>query len=75
MLDRTLAPDVNEIQEVKFVYPTSIELNEHVSLFWMKDVPNETSRIDFYFDAGTIRAKSLISSLTAGLIFSGTQSR
>ncbi len=75
MLDRTLAPDVNEIQEVKFVYPTSIELNEHVSLFWMKDVPNETSRIDFYFDAGTIRAKSLISSLTAGLIFSGTQSK
>lgn len=75
MLDRTIAPLLNEIDEVKFIYPKKITINDNVNLFWINDVPNSTSRIDFYFDAGTIRSKSLIASLTAGMLFSGTNEK
>ena len=75
MLDRTLAPEIKEVDEVKFIYPQVIQLNQFVPLFWIKDVPNSTARLDFYFDAGTIRSKSLIASLTAGMLFSGTKEK
>ena len=75
MLNRTIAPKIREVETVQFVYPKVLSLNEHVSLFWIKDVPNSTSRIDFYFDAGTIRSKSLVASLAAGMIFSGTNDK
>jgi len=75
MLNRTLAPEIREVDEVKFIYPETIQLNESVPFYWIKDVPNSTARLDFYFDAGTIRSKSLIASLTAGLIFSGTKEK
>lgn len=75
MLDRKIAPQPEEIKEIKFVYPEKIELSESVSLYWIRNVPNSTVRLDFYFDAGTIRSKSLVASLTAGLIFSGTQEK
>lgn len=75
MLDRKTAPIISEIDEIKFVYPQKIILNEIVPLYWMKNVPNATSRLDFYFDAGSMRGKSALASLTAGLIFSGTKEK
>lgn len=75
MLDRKIAPQPKEIREINFVYPEKIQLNEFVSLYWIKNVPNSTARLDFYFDAGTIRSRTLVSSLTAGLIFSGTKEK
>jgi hypothetical protein len=62
MLDRKIAPQPKEIREINFVYPEKIQLNEFVSLYWIKNVPNSTARLDFYFDAGTIRSKSLVAS-------------
>jgi predicted Zn-dependent peptidase len=41
----------------------------------MKEVPNETARLDFIFHAGTTRGSNLISSLVAGLLFSGTDKK
>jgi predicted Zn-dependent peptidase len=75
MLDRTQAPTITEVDEVKFIDPKVIQVTNNVSLFWINDVPNSTARLDFYFDAGTIRSKSLIASLTAGLLFSGTKEK
>jgi len=75
MLDRTQAPIITEVDEVKFIDPKVIQVTNNVSLFWINDVPNSTARLDFYFDAGTIRSKSLIASLTAGLLFSGTKEK
>ena len=75
MLDRTTAPEIHEVDQIKFLPPQIVELNNNVSLFWLRDVPNSTARIDFYFDAGTIRSKSLVASLTAGMIFSGTNEK
>lgn len=75
MLDRKNAPLISEINEIKFIEPKIIQLNELVPLYWLDDVPNNTARLDFYFDAGTARSKSVIGSLTAGLILSGTNEK
>lgn len=72
MLDRKNAPLISEINEINFIAPQTISLSEIVPLYWLNDVPNNTARLDFYFNAGTARSKSVIASLTAGLIFSGT---
>ena len=39
----------------------------------MGSVPNSTSRIEFYFDAGSIRGKTSLASFTSALLFSGTK--
>lgn len=72
MLDRTVAPEIKEVEEVKFIYPKFEKVTENVPFFWINDVPNATARLDFYFDAGTIRSKSLVASITAGMLFSGS---
>jgi zinc protease len=72
MLDRTVAPEIKEVEEIKFIYPKFEEVTENVPFIWIKDVPNATARLDFYFDAGTIRSKSLVASIAAGMLFSGS---
>lgn len=75
MLDRTVAPEIKEVEEVKFVSPKIEQINENVPFFWINDVANATARLDFYFDAGTIRSKSLVASITAGMLFSGSNEK
>lgn len=75
MLERKNAPNVQEIEKINFISPLKIQLSENTSLFWMKEVQNETARLDFIFHAGTTRESNLISSLVAGLIFSGTDKK
>jgi zinc protease len=75
MLERKNAPNVQEIEKINFISPLKIQLDENTSLFWMKEVQNETARLDFIFHAGTTRESNLISSLVAGLIFSGTDKK
>ena len=75
MLERKNTPNVQEIEKINFLSPLKIQLSENISLFWMKEVQNETARLDFIFHAGTTRESNLISSLVAGLLFSGTDKK
>ena len=75
MLERKNAPNVQEIEKINFLSPLKIQLSENISLYWMKEVQNETARLDFVFHAGTTRESNLISSLVAGLLFSGTDKK
>ncbi|NBR13814.1 MAG: insulinase family protein [Flavobacteriales bacterium] len=75
MLNRTIAPEIRELDEIKFIAPQKTIIGNHTSFIWMKDVPNATSRIDFYFDAGSAKGSNVISSLTAGLILAGTEQK
>lgn len=74
MLNRTNAPEINTIETISFVKPKVFDLSGKVKLFFMKEVPNETSRIDLYFDAGTVKGSVGISSIVNGLLLSGTES-
>ena len=75
MLQRKNAPSLQAIEKINFISPEKIQLGEHTPFFWMKEVPNETARMDFIFHAGTTRGSNLISSLVAGLLFSGTEKK
>lgn len=72
MIDRTLQPQLREIEQVSFVEPRIFDVNENVKLYWMKEVQNETARLDLSFDAGTIRGNRMIASLVNGLLLSGS---
>ena len=72
MLDRTSSPQLNEIETIDFVKPKTYDINQHVKLYHMGNVPNETARVDFYFHAGSTIGKQGAAGLTNGILLSGT---
>jgi zinc protease len=72
MLDRTLAPRLQEIDEISFLTPQLFDISEHTKLYFMKEVQNETARLDLHFDAGNMHGKEGVASLVNGLLLSGT---
>ncbi len=75
MLDRSIQPTIYPITKINFVEPTIISLNEHVNLYWMKEVLDETTRIEFHFNAGSIRSFEKIAGVANSMLFSGTQTK
>jgi predicted Zn-dependent peptidase len=75
MLNRTLTPDLKQIDKIDFVKPQIFDISKDVHLFFMKEVPNDTARLDLYFDAGTIKGDIGISSFVNGLLLSGTSEK
>lgn len=75
MLNRTLAPKLKEINKINFVYPEVKKLNNETELIWMKDVLDETVRVELHFNAGTIHSINKVASITNGLLLSGTEKK
>jgi predicted Zn-dependent peptidase len=75
MLNRKNPPSLGELTDISFVTPELVKCTPSLPLYLMKKVPNATSRIDFYFDAGTTVGSNVISALTSGLLFSGTKDK
>lgn len=73
MLDRTVQPELKALDKIEFIAPKEYKINPNVSLYHMKDVPNETTRFDLYFNAGKCRGKNAMASFVNGLILSGTK--
>jgi zinc protease len=71
MMDRKIAPELNAIESIQFVKPHVFDVSPNVHLYWMQDVPNETARLDLYFDAGSVKGNKGVSSLVNGLLLSG----
>ena len=74
-MDRTQAPQLSDINTIDFVAPNIISINDHVNLYHMPHVPNDTARFDLYFNAGKIRSEASLSSFVNGLLFSGTKEK
>jgi zinc protease len=75
MLDRTIQPELKAIDKIEFIAPIEYKITPVVSLYHMKDVPNETTRFDLYFDAGKCRGKNAMASFVNGLLLSGTKNK
>ena len=75
MLNRTISPEVKQIDKIDFVKPQIFDISKDVKLFFMKEVPNETARLDLYFDAGTINGDTGIASFVNGMLLSGTNDK
>jgi predicted Zn-dependent peptidase len=72
-MDRKIAPELKSVDAIDFLAPQIIPVNECVNLFAMTHVANETSRVDLYFDGGTIRGSKGTSSFVNGLLLSGNE--
>lgn len=72
MMNRKDQPVVKPVEHIDFVKPHIFDVTEDVRLLWMKDVPNETVRLDLFFDAGIIRGDQSVPSIVHSLLFSGT---
>lgn len=69
---RQQQPEVKQVAHIDFVKPLVFDVTPDVRLLWMKDVPNDTVRLDLFFDAGISRAGKSIPSIVHSLLFSGT---
>jgi predicted Zn-dependent peptidase len=75
MLNRTNTPILKSIETIDFVKPKIYDISKSARLFFMKEVPNDTSRIDLYFDAGTMKGNLGIAAFVNGLLLSGTKEK
>ncbi|MDG1330702.1 MAG: pitrilysin family protein [Crocinitomicaceae bacterium] len=75
MPNRNLQPELVAIDAIDFVAPKKYDLSPTVPLYHMKEVQNETSRFDLYFDAGNCRGEKGTPGFTNGLLLSGTPTK
>ena len=72
-MDRKVAPALQEISEISFVQPKIFKISEHLDLHLMDAVPNETARMELFFDAGIAKGDKGTSSFVSGMLFSGNK--
>jgi predicted Zn-dependent peptidase len=70
-MNRKEAPELNQVEHISLVAPQIIR-EFPVPFYFMKEIPNATSRIELYFNAGTINGKIGLASAVSGLLLSGT---
>lgn len=75
MTIRNTAPAISPLQQIDFVVPHIFDITPTVKLYWMQAVPDETTRIELHFDAGTIRGERKIAGFVNALLLSGTKDR
>jgi zinc protease len=73
-MNRKEAPELNQVEHISLVAP-QIFREFPMPFFFMKEVPNATSRIELYFNAGTINGKIGLASAVSGLLLSGTKDK
>lgn len=72
MSSRNQQPETKQVDHISFVKPHIFDVTPHVKMLWMKEVPNETVRLDLFFDAGITRANKSIPAIVHSLLLSGT---
>lgn len=72
MTMRTKQPETKQVDHISFVKPQIFDVTPDVKLLWMKEVPNETVRLDLFFDAGITRGNKSIPAIVHSLLLSGT---
>ena len=72
MMNRTIAPKTTTITHIDFQSPEIETLENKVEVFVMRETTDETVRIDFVFDAGSLKTSKIIAQLTGELLFSGS---
>ncbi|MFM7467516.1 MAG: M16 family metallopeptidase [Crocinitomicaceae bacterium] len=70
---RKTPPKINENYHIKIESPKVIKLSKFCDAFWLNNVPNETSRIDLYFNAGSVYTQPVIASITAAMLLTGNE--
>ncbi|AEA42393.1 M16 family metallopeptidase [Fluviicola taffensis] len=69
---RSQQPETKQVDHISFVKPQIFDITQDVKLLWMQEVPNETVRLDLFFDAGITRGGKSIPAIVHSLLLSGT---
>lgn len=71
-MDRTQAPGLKAADHLDLVFPEEIVLENGISLFWLKNVSDDSVRLDIEWFAGTkYQNKNLVAGFTNRLLLSG----
>lgn len=73
MINRNIQPTTQQVEHIAFVKPQIFDVTPAVKLLWMKEVPNDTVRLDLFFDAGITRGEQSLPAIVHSLLFSGTE--
>lgn len=71
-MNRSITPELNQIEHISIIAPQKLS-KFPVPFYFMQEIPNATSRIELYFDAGTVNGKIGLASSVSGLLLSGTE--
>ncbi len=72
MMNRTIAPETKTVKHIDFQSPEIDTLSNKVDVYSMRKTDDETVRVDFVFDAGSLKTSKIIAQLTGELLFSGS---
>ena len=72
MINRAIPPQIFTISHIDFQAPEIDTLANQVRVFSIRKTSDETVRIDFVFDAGSLKTSKVISQLTGELLLSGS---
>jgi len=71
-MNRTIAPELTPINNADLIFPKRIDLGNNIDLFWIDDIPDNTIKLDFIWNAGSkYQGKPLVSQFCNSLLFSG----
>lgn len=75
-MNRSIAPAITKAERLDLELPQRIELNNGVDLFWIKDVKDNSVKLDIEWSAGSkYQKKKLIASFTNNLLLSGYEGK
>jgi zinc protease len=75
-MDRKIAPAFKQAQSLELIFPEKIELENGIRLYWMRDVKDESVKLDIEWFAGTkYQSKLLTAGFTNKLLLSGNDKR
>lgn len=75
MVNRTEIPSLLPIDKIEFSNPKIFEISPRSKLIFVGNVPNETARVELYFNAGSSKGNNGIASFVNGLLLSGTKDK
>ena len=71
-MNRTLAPEYSQAQDLELIFPEKIELNNGSVLYWQKDVKDDSVKLDIEWHAGSkYQSKRLTATFTNKMLLSG----
>lgn len=75
-MNRTIAPEFKQAENLELILPQEIVLENGISLFWMRDVKDDSVRLDIEWFAGSkYQQKKLVAGFTNKLLLSGNATR
>jgi len=75
-MNRKTAPEFKQAENLDLILPVEVKLENGISLFWLRDVKDESVRLDIEWFAGSkYQDKKLVAGFTNKLLLSGTATK